>query len=173
MQVEYFKMDGVPEQDYFYCEQYRATLSVQACAAMWREANSGRSTRNLSCLRCPIGARHAGVTNASTSKVRGASICARCHRRDRRLIHKSMCVSCYNREREILAGKNAKGSPPSRLPALGARSIRYRSGQRLVDVHVERSVDLSELIVGALRDSVRRVSFGFCVTHDARQPRLW
>lgn len=172
--VDYFTIDGAPGQ-YFRCDRYRATLSVSACARMWRAANrEGDETHSL-CLRCPIGAAHAGETAASMSPLKGAVVCGRCHRRTERLIRGHICVSCYNREREIRIGKNAKGTAPSKLRPLSRRHVYYLEGSEPKTLTLDLSAATDELIVAILRDADRKTQFAFRseIRGTRSQMRLW
>lgn len=104
---------------------------------------------------------HAGETAASLSPLKHTLICARCHRRANRLVGKHICVSCKNREYEWLKGRNAKGSKPVKLKALGPRTLRYLHGEELRTMHLPLSVDVEELIVAAIRDSANKIRFMF------------
>lgn len=157
--VVYFERAGMVGVRHFGCERMRATLSTGACGEMWRKANGGEGGREA-CLRCPIGAEHAGALQASLSPLRLSPICARCHNPARRLIGKMVCVSCKNREYEWIRGRNAKGTRPTKMGALCRRRIRYLAGDELHSLVVMHSLDTDELMVAALRDSPNRVRFG-------------
>lgn len=158
--VNYFARLETPGRLYFQCDRLRANLSTDACSGMWKRANDGTEDREA-CLRCPLGALHAGEAQASLSPQRLAPICARCHRPSRRLIAGMHCVSCYNRERELLRGRNAKGTAPVKLRCLERRRIRFLSGNEPCSLTMQYSLDTDELIVAALRDTKLRVRFGF------------
>lgn len=159
--VEYFKIEEIPHHTYFCCERYRATLSVDACAKMWRAVHHDGDEKHMKCRVCPIGAVHAGETAASMSPFRGARICGRCHRVATRLIHRHLCVSCYNRQREWIVGKNAKGTMPRKLRRLHKRTIFYLHGDRPKFMTLDYSSSMAELMVAVLRDSSERVVFAF------------
>lgn len=172
MAVTYLQL--VPGKQHFRCDALRATMSTEACAGMWRESNHENLRDRLACRCCPIGAQHAGETLASMSALKGLPLCARCHRGSDRLIHAMICVSCYNREREILRGRNAKGTAPSRLPPLQPRRLWYLSGRAPTVLAMPRAVDTVELVVAALRDSQERVRFAFKAPTPRRtQPDLF
>jgi hypothetical protein len=173
--VEYFKIEEVPDQQYFRCDRYNATLSVSACAKMWKEANHQNVEARYRCKTCPVGAVHAGETAASMSPLLGTTICARCHRSATRLIGKHLCVSCWNRQREWVIGKNAKGTKPVKLGGLHARTLRYFAGGVRATMHVALSASIDELIVAALRDSKNRVRFAFfgAIQGIPNQLRMW
>ena len=138
----------------------RATLSTDACAKNWRGAyEDPESPRAHNCRGCPIGASHAGETAASTSPLRGASICGRCQRMTERLVYGHLCVSCYNRQAEVLAGKNAKGKKPVKLGKLEPRRIRITAGGEPQYVALPLTTSNDELFVKALRDSSHEVVF--------------
>lgn len=173
--VDYFPMENVPGKVFFKCERQRAKLSTDSCASMWRKADELNDGTNSSCKLCPIGAVHAGEVAASMSPLKGALICARCHRNAMRLIGKHMCVSCYNRNAEGIKGRNAKGTKPVKLGPLDKRSIRYRHGDEVQTLVLHRSIDVDELLVATLRDSRKAVAFAFNPTPPAclKQMRLW
>lgn len=173
--VEYFKIEDVPHQTYFRCERYSATLSVEACAKMWRAVNHDGDEKNMRCRICPVGAVHAGETAASMSPLKGTLTCGRCHRIATRLIGKHLCVSCYNRQREWVVGKNAKGTKPSKLRPLHRRTLYYLAGGQPKFLTLEHSVGMVELMVAALRDCPHRVAFAFRgePMGKPKQFRLW
>ncbi|MNM73069.1 hypothetical protein D3C81_847850 [compost metagenome] len=76
-------------------------------------------------------------------------------------MRKHLCVSCYNREREYLIGRNAKGSKPVMHPPLMPLAIRFRAGETQQTLAIEHAVSMQELIVAALRDTSKQVTFGF------------
>lgn len=165
MVVTYIQL--VPGRLHFRCERQHATLSTESCATMWREGNHEGMPSRLGCRNCPIGAQHAGEALASMSAFKGTLTCARCHRGTERLIHGMHCVSCYNREREVLKGRNAKGTAPTRLAPLVPRRIWFMAGGAPTTLASPRTVDATELVIAALRDSQDRVRFAF----KARAPR--
>lgn len=171
--VEYFHREELPGKRFFRCDPMRANLSTDACASMWRGANGGSEPREA-CLRCHVGALHAGASDANLSPLHLGLICARCHNPAQRLIGKMVCVSCKNREYEYLRGRNAKGTTPVKLRSLCRRRIRYLVGGEARSLVVQNSVDTEELVIAVLRDSPTRVSFGFgCGTPIHRQLRLF
>lgn len=163
MGIAYFRIDEVPDKQYFRCEKLHATLSTDACEANWRRANSDPDSVSC-CRRCPVGALHSGEVATSLSPFRGSKICARCHRVSTRLVGKHLCVSCWNREREIRIGRNAKGTVPSKLYPLNARRIvvveDVDGGTRRV---LSRAMTYApaELFIAALRDSQNMITFCF------------
>lgn len=159
--VEYFGLPETPGVSYFRCERLRATLPMESCGKMWKQANHQKEEGRIACRCCPIGAAHAGETAASLSPLKNTLICARCHRRANRLVGKHICVSCKNREYEYLKGRNAKGGKPIKLKSLGPRTLTYLAGDELRTLHLPLSLDMEELIVAALRDSANRVRFMF------------
>jgi hypothetical protein len=100
--VQYVTIPGAPGK-YFECKPFRATLSTERCASMWK-------AKREQCLYCPIGAGHAGAP--ARMKAVGQCTCSRCHSDASRLMASGVCVSCYNREREVAVGRNGKGVPP-------------------------------------------------------------
>lgn len=159
--MDYFELPEIPGKPHFRCDRLRATLSVAACATMWRGGNQRNEERLQRCKACPVGALHAGETAASMSPLMGQCVCARCHSGASRLIHKHLCVSCYNREREWIIGYNSKGTKPTKMSPLAARRIRYLCGGVPVTLALEHTKDTTELVVAALRDSRKRVVFAF------------
>lgn len=171
--VVYFERDELPGVQAFKCERLRATLAVSSCANMWRGGNRDGVERLERCKACPIGAVHAGETAASMSPMMGQCICARCHCGATRLVGKHLCVSCYNRQREFLIGANSKGTTPTKVGQLTRRRIRYLSGPDPVQLVLDHSRDTMELVVTALRDSKKRVTFAFSSQPQLTQQRLF
>lgn len=169
--VEYFSMPEVPGRTFFRCEVHRATLSKDACANNWRQANHEGSEQRSSCRLCPIGAEHAGEADASMSPLKGTNTCARCHRFADRLIGAHVCVSCKNREYELVRGRNAKGSKPVNLAPLQPRRVTYLEGDQPRVLVRQLTVDTDELLVAVLRDAKHRVRFAFS-GQGARLPQL-
>jgi hypothetical protein len=170
--VEYMQL--VPGKLHFRCDRQRATLSTEACAEMWRQANHENIESRLGCRCCPLGAEHAGERLASMSALKGTPTCARCHRGAERLIHGMHCVSCYNRQREVIRGKNAKGTAPTRIAPLQPRRIWFLAGRVLTTLASPLTMDTTELVVAALRDSQDRVRFAFkAQAPRAAQLSLW
>lgn len=166
--VEYFTLPELPDKPMFRCERLHATLQVSACSARWTEANArGASERLDLCRNCPLGAKHAGVGEISLSPLRGMSICARCHQGATRLVGKHLCISCYNRQREYLIGRNAKGSKPVKHPPLLRFEVRYQAGGK-VERLAREAVNSQELVIAALRDTSKQVTFAF----SAKRPEL-
>lgn len=173
--TEYTTNPQVPGKVFFRCDRMRGTLSTTSCADMWRKANDALDGTCGNCMRCPLGAVHAGEVAASMSPLKGTLTCAACHRPAARLIHKHLCVSCYNRRREVVIGRNAKGTAPVKAAGLAPRAIRYDASGDLRYIRLEHTADTEELIVATLRDNRNRVFFGLAVpTPPAiRQARLW
>lgn len=157
--VEYFSMPSCPGQ-FFKCSRLSATLSTASCASRWKQANQSHD-RCQQCAGCPIGAQHAGETQASTSLLMGKPICARCHRSSDRLVNKKICVSCYNRQREWVIGRNAKGTIPVKQKPLRPMQLPYLAGGSLQIAASDLAESTSELIISVLRDSRKDVVFGF------------
>jgi len=145
----------------FRCDRLRAELSVRSCADMWRKANHDNLERLARCKTCPIGAGHAGETAASMSPFMGSLVCARCQCTASRLIGKHLCISCYNRQLEYIKGKNAKGAPPSKMRPLARRTVRYFAAGEPVTMTLDHTASTTEMIVAALRDCKKRVTFAF------------
>lgn len=161
--VTYFTIPETPGVEYFGCEKLRAKLPVESCADMWRKANRGSADeRELrsACKNCPIGATHAGESVSSISPLRNTKLCGRCQRPSRRLVSKHLCVSCQNRQYEWLKGRNAKGCAPARMRPLAARSMHFTHDGELRELYLPLSVDSTELVIAALRDSTGHVKLG-------------
>lgn len=161
---------------FFACERMRATISVPQCSAMWRDANEHNSELRRQCRGCPIGAQHSGETDANLCEIHNMKICSRCRKLARRLIWGNICVSCRNREYEFERGYNARGTPLTKLNALQPRQIRYSEGGAVKVRRLGLSASVDELVVGTLRDSAKRVRFGFIGLAQAaflRQGRLF
>lgn len=163
--VNYFESELMPGKPMFRCDRLAASLRVASCAEMWREANaSGQMPERLfRCRACPIGAAHAGESDASYHRLRGLTICSRCHRTDLRLIGGNVCVGCKNREYEWVKGKNAKGQFPKLHPVLARRRCTVLVGGSVRVLVRELTTATDELVVELLRDSGRAVVFGFGV----------
>lgn len=161
--IDYFMIPELPDVQMFTCAKRRASLRVESCADMWREANQQRGTpeRLDLCKNCQLGAEHAGVKDVSLSPLCGASICARCQISTKRLIKNHLCVSCYNREREFLIGKNSRGNKPIMHPLLYPLKIKILAGDVVEERKLDKAVNLTELVVAALRDVKKQVTFGF------------
>ena len=160
--VEYFTIPELPGRQMFNCERCSATFQVSSCAAMWRAANSKKkSEANMKCRTCPLGALHAGEGDGFGSKLSGMEICSRCHRVGMRLIAGDICVSCWNRAREVIIGKNARGRKPLNHPPITPHEITVLTDKKLVVIRRSHAICTEELIISALRDSTRRVFFGF------------
>jgi len=161
--VDYIKPTwGKPDQRYFRCQPMAATLATEACGSNWRASHEPGAERLLSCRVCPIGAVHAGETDASLSPLRGTKTCSRCALGTTRLIGGWLCVSCYNREREMRIGRNARGKAPSCMPPLMRRTLcMVEAGGLVKRLSRGLTMDTEELMVAALRDSDRTVRFCF------------
>lgn len=159
--IEYFTIPELPDRQMFRCERLAATLQVKSCADRWVEANSKAAPERLDlCKNCPIGAKHAGVGEISLSPLRGMSICARCHQGTTRLVRKHLCVSCANREYEYRKGRNAKGSAPIKHPPLHRLELKIQAGTTVQRLRMQ-AVSTEELVIAALRDTSKQVTFAF------------
>lgn len=160
--MDYFENPLLPGRPMFRCDRLSASLLVSACVSMWGEANAAKPMpeRLFRCRQCLVGAEHAGVGDANMSALRGAAICSRCHRTDLRLVGGNLCVSCKNREYEWLKGKNAKGKPPERHPALARRSVRYVCDGQVGVLARPLTACADELVVELLRDRAKAVMLG-------------
>ena len=147
-QIQYFKIDGI-DADYFACERLRATLSVATCASRYRASADGESY--ISCLRCPIGAKHAGVA-VSDPSVATPKTCTRCFQQSTRMVLGRLCVTCYNRTRETLKGANSKGGVPKELPYVytGHVGVCTASGE-FKPTKVEAVAKFHEVVFSAAR----------------------
>lgn len=158
---EYFEIPELPGRKMFNCQPLRATLQVESCAERWRAGHAkGAPERLWQCRSCTLGARHAGAEEATQSPLYATSICGRCHTGATRLIGGHLCVSCYNRGREYLIGRNAKGNKPVKHPELYRIAIKYRSGGQVKTRVMAHAVDTAELVIAALRDEPKQVTFG-------------
>lgn len=162
MQIEYFTIESLPDRPMFRCDKHRCTLQVESCASMWKQAQERGAPERLDlCRNCPIGAKHAGVGEISLSPLRGASICGRCDTGATRLIRRHLCPSCYNRELEYDKGYNAKGSAPIKHPDLHVVTVLVRTGGAVLKYSKGRVSSPEELVIAALRDEPRQVTFSF------------
>ena len=139
MGIAYFELDYLPGKQHFRCEAHHSTLSVAACASLFRKHKVGCSL----CTGCSIGATHSGEKLKPKFSQRE---CCRCGRSDLRLIGGTVCVGCYNRTREFLIGRNAKGQRPVHADPVFAADVdvpktktcRRRTGGRRVSLDVPR-----------------------------------
>lgn len=124
IEIAYFEHDALPGQRYFACPKTGTSLSVQSCSTRW--ANSqGRGDAGV-CTRCPVGAHHAGGEHKAEPMIEARKVCSRCRRVSTRLIGGVICVSCYNRQRELDIGRNGKGLPPIKHPAVAPLRVTVR-----------------------------------------------
>ena len=164
MDISYFKHDGVLG-DYFSCPKGLGTYSTNFCARMYAEAMSPEGLKEglrVTCKSCPIGAKHAGDYDNSTSCFLGKILCSRCQKGANRLIRSSICVSCYNREREVLIGKNAKGTPPIFCKDVGSVYASYAidSGKTIQVSKINKVTSLMEAYLSILHDASKALWFG-------------
>lgn len=157
--VEYFRIEGF-DRNMFACERIRATLSTEGCANNWQQAQKGDERRSA-CRSCPIGAKHAGFEGASCSEFKGSLLCGRCGNTSSRgwLLGGHLCVSCQNREYEWTKGKNAKGSPPSKMLPLLPRVIMIAEAGHPKCIKRSLTQHDAELPLAALRDCQGEVTF--------------
>lgn len=167
--VPYITIPERPGIPHFDCDRLHARLSTSSCAQMWREANDEHLDHRTACRSCPLGARHAGITDASCSPIYGQLICARCTEGATRLIAGHLCASCYNREREFRVGKNGRGRKPIKVGKLLPRSLAYQIGQTQKVLRLDRTRSMAELIVAVLRSSVQAPIFGRLLLVGANQ----
>lgn len=172
---DYFSLPELPGKALFRCEKLLATISTDACATMWRQANHEHLESRSRCKNCPVGAQHAGETDANLSPLHSAMICARCQRPASRLIEGHVCVSCKNREYEWVKGCNAKGSKPIKMAPLAPRCLNYMHGREPCSIQRRLTKNTDELVIAVLRDSSHTVSFGFVSPGiiNPRQRRLF
>lgn len=169
MGVEYFEFEALPGRRAFRCEKRQATITTDSCADLWRNAQDRAChERFLSCRGCQIGALHAGVAEATLSPLYASPTCARCHSGAMRLIRGHLCVSCANRQYEYRKGRNARGDVPVRHPTLHRAAVLYRSGGQVKRLARDDVADPIELVVAALRDEPRQVTFAMVPT----RPRM-
>lgn len=163
--MEYFENPLMPGKPMFRCDRLAATLKVESCAAMWREANASQhgAQKNFKCMQCRVGAEHAGEVDASQSWLRSIPACSRCHRADLRLVGGNICIGCYNRQREWVVGRNGKGKFPVRCAPLEPRAVVYVVQGRVERLSRPLTTGTLELVVEVLRDSQKRAVFGWGV----------
>lgn len=158
--IEYFELPEMPGKPMFRCEKRRANLLTSSCSKLWVEGNrKGCDDRFWLCKGCSIGAHHAGVGDSTLSPLFATSICARCGSGATRLIGGHLCVSCQNRQYEYIKGRNARGNAPVTHPTLYRLAIRYRAGGQVKTLDKPNVVDTMELVVAALRDEPKQVTF--------------
>lgn len=161
MEVEYFEIPEMPGKPMFRCEKMSATISLYSCKSMWEHTHKKVGTDKWwQCKGCSIGAKHAGVGDATLSEIYGSPICARCERGTTRLIGGHVCVSCKNREYEYRKGRNARGNAPVTHPELHKVSIRYAAGGRIKTLTRDDVADRKELVIAVLRDESKQATFG-------------
>lgn len=97
---------------YFDCPLGNGLLSDKACGALYKDKSKQGRERHPMCVRCPVGAIHAGEADRLQSRFFKSNLCVRCFRPCARKLRGALCPSCYNRERELIAGKNARGKYP-------------------------------------------------------------
>lgn len=146
---------------FFRCDRLLATISVDQCSSMWLAANERNSELRRQCRGCRLGAAHAGRPDANLCDIHGVKICARCRQESSRLIWGNLCISCQNRQYEFVRGRNARGKPLIKLPPLAARQVTVQEGTVVRFYRSALSSSVDELVVGTLRDAVKRVTFGF------------
>lgn len=160
--MDYFEVPEMPGQKMFVCEPLKATLRVNACKERWVQANGKDSPERLhKCRQCKLGAQHVGVVDAAVNVLRGTNTCARCNRSDMRLIGGNICVCCMNRQYEWVKGRNGRGKFPITHPVLAKRSARYVVGGVVQVLARPLTASMDELTVELLRDSEKRVVFGW------------
>jgi len=153
-------IEGSPVR-FFHCERLWATISVGQCGSMWKAANEHNNETRRQCRGCELGAAHADAPDANLCSIHNVKICSRCRREASRLIWGNLCVSCQNRQYEFVRGRNARGKPLIKLAPLEPRRVVYREGGAVRQHRASLSASVEELVIGALRDSAKRVAFGF------------
>lgn len=163
MRMQYFTIPELPDKPMFRCDKLNASLQVSSCASMWLSVNQPNSQASPTsrCKGCSIGANHAGVKDASTSKITGNAMCARCHRTGSRLVGKHLCVSCWNRQREYLIGKNRRGVPPKHHPKLYEDAVKVMMDGVVFVIRLPLVASRLEIVVSAIRDHNKQITFGF------------
>lgn len=171
--IQYFEIPEMPGKKMFRCEKRRASLLASSCSAMWTEGNrKSCDDRYWLCKGCSIGAQHAGVGDSTLSPLYATSTCARCGSGAMRLIGGHVCVSCKNREYEYLKGRNARGNAPITHPTLHQLAIRYRSGGRVKTLRRANVVSTMELVIAALRDEPKQVTFAMLPPQRSPLPQM-
>lgn len=162
MEIEYFELPEMPGRKMFKCTALVATIQVATCKDMWAKANGKDAPDRLHrCKQCPIGAAHVGVVDAALNRLRATATCARCHRTDMRLIGGNICVCCKNREYEWVKGRNGRGKFPITHPTLSPRILRYVVAGQVKVIARKLTASTDELTIELLRDSDKRVMFGW------------
>lgn len=157
--VDYIKIAGAPG-DYFRCAPYGSTMSVAGCASMYMAEKGCRDGRHPHCNGCAVGAGHAGDTAVVSSGVYGSKLCPRCHRSASRIV-RGLCVSCLNRQYEVEKGRNAKGTRPVKLPALGPCHLSVTIDHVVTRVSFDKTTGMVEGIYRVLRDQQGSPAFGW------------
>lgn len=160
--VTYLTVPGFNKR-MFRCEAYAATITTEACSGRWDKAQGDpEAIIGQRCLKCEIGAAHAGKPFTYRHPMFGKDFCSRCHSGGFRLIGNRLCVSCYNRDREVRIGKNGKGTIPQKLKltdlTIGVILDAGSPKARRVLYH-DLAVDRDELETDVLRRTAGRVEF--------------
>lgn len=150
----------------FRCDRRSMTLSVPACASLWRSAQAKRPEPwegKFACRTCPVGAQHAGCAMPQEVEATEALrlVCPRCERDASRLIRSRLCISCYNREQEVIRGRNAKGGTPrlsGRLHTERLSVVEPGGGTRIV--RRENVIGASEAIIALAKTAKGGMAFG-------------
>ncbi len=183
--IAYSKIEGF-DAEMFRCDAWRATLSVPTCAKRRRTAQTATEVKAEGlerCMRCPIGASHAGEAHVERSSFYGGNICPRCRRGTvRRMIGASgaaRCISCFNREAEVKKRRDGRGNVPGLQLHARRISIVLDHGsatKRQVDVGERYTLDIVELALAALRLATGKIAFarpiggtGISLTELAKQ----
>ena len=138
--------------DLFECTRHTGGLRLtrSACGRMHIVSRQGDEDRLLDpCRYCEIGAKNAGVDFQRESAI--DIICARCHRKSKRLIFGSLCPSCYNRQREYIVGRDRRGKRPMNHPGVRRCCIGVMN-KECQRVETRSVVSPIELFVTAARD---------------------
>jgi hypothetical protein len=166
--ITYFTLADVPGRQFFRCSALRSTMSVDACAANWRRAQSlrpGQVSCVHRCIQCPIGATHAGKALVHRSLIFGADFCPRCLRIGARTIAPrgaARCTSCHSRELEFRKQRDGRGNVPHFRLAPRRLAVIVDFGadeQRTVEIVQPYTRDLVELAIQTLRLASGRIAF--------------
>lgn len=93
-------------------------------------------------------------------------ICPRCGAGTTRMIEGRKCINCYNRQREYVAGRNAKGTAPTKMRPLHEVEVRYTVDGRPSRFRSKLATGVPEIVAHVLRTTPGRINFHF---HAGRQ----
>jgi hypothetical protein len=161
----------------FRCERQAVTLSDRGCADRWRAAQKPHQVAETrerldECMRCPLGAVHAGVEPIHVARHYGSPICPRCGHHSMRMIGGTRCVGCYNREREFVSGVNGRGNPIQRVIPVYAVALRLVvDNDRPRQVHA-MARETSEVVLATIRRTKGHMVFSAFRGRPDRQLEL-